>query len=74
MTIIIPDIRAQKHKHALKKTNLFIIYERFRRNSHLPHQVANNGINCYDTKLSKYQIILEHNYANIDVTIDNRYI
>ena len=51
-----------------------MIYERFRRYSHLPHQVANNGISCYNTKLSKYQNILEHNYANIDVTIDNRYI
>ena len=37
-----------------KKTYLCMIYERFRRYSHLPHQVANNGINCYDTKLSKY--------------------
>ena len=51
-----------------------MIYERFRRYSHLPHQVANNGINYYDTKLSKYQNILEHNYVNIDVTIDNWYI
>ena len=40
-----------------------MIYERFRRYSHLPHQVANNGINCHDTKLSKYQNILEHNYV-----------
>ena len=39
-----------------------MIYERFRRHSHLPHQVANNGINCHDTKLSKYQNILEHNW------------
>ena len=53
--LIIPDIRAQRHKHALK-TYLFMIYERFLRYSHLPHQVANNGINCYDTKLSKYQV------------------
>ena len=35
-----------------------MIYERFRRYSHLPHQVANNSINCHDTKLSKYQNIL----------------
>ena len=32
-----------------------MIYERFRRYLHLLHQVANNGINCYDTKLSKYK-------------------
>ena len=31
-----------------------MIFELFRRYSHLPHQVANNGINCCDTKLSKY--------------------
>ena len=73
MVLVIPDIRAQKHKHAFKK-HLFMIYERFRRYSHLPHQVANNGINWYDTKLFKYLIILEHNYVNINVTIDNRYI
>ena len=60
-----------KTQTRFKKTYLFMIYERFRRYSHLPHQVANNGINCYDTKLSKYQNILEHNYVNIDVTIDN---
>ena len=30
-----------------------MIYERFRRYSHLPHQVVNNDINCYDTKKSK---------------------
>ena len=50
---MIPDIRTQKHKHALNKY-LFMIYDRFRRYSHLPYHVANNGINCYDTKLSKY--------------------
>ena len=43
------------HKHANKKTFFFMNYERFRRYSHLPHQVANNNINCYYTKLSKYQ-------------------
>ena len=48
---IIPEIRAQKR---LKKTYLLMIYERFRRYSHLPHQVANNNINRYYTKLSKY--------------------
>ena len=51
-----------------------MIYERFSRYSHLPHPAANNGINFYDTKLSKYQSILEHSYINIDVTLDNRYI
>ena len=51
-----------------------MIYERFRRYSYLSHQVVSNGINCYDTRLSKYQNILEHNYVNVDVTIDNRYI
>ena len=70
---IISDIGAQEHKHALI-TYLFMIYERFRRYSHFPHQVANNGINCYDTKLSKYQFFREHNYVNINVAIDNRYI
>ena len=48
---MMPDIRAKKIKHALRK-HLFIIDERFQRYLHLPHQVANNGINCYDTKLS----------------------
>ena len=51
-----------------------MIYEGFWRYSHLPHQVANNGINCYDTKLSKYQIFGEHEYAKENVTIDNWYI
>ena len=46
-----------KTQTRFKKTYLFMIYERFRIYSHLPHQVANNGINCYDTKLSKYQNI-----------------
>ena len=41
-----PDIRAQKTQTRFKKTYLFIIYERFRKYSRLPHQVANNGINC----------------------------
>ena len=63
-----------KTQTRFKKTYLFMIYERFRRYSHLPHLVANNGINCYDTKLSKYQIFMEHNYVSIDITIDNRYI
>ena len=49
---IIPDIRAQKRKHALKR-HLFMIYERFRGYSHLPHQVANDGINCYDENFGK---------------------
>ena len=60
-----PDIRAQKYKHALKKTYLFMIYERFLRYSHLSHQIANNGINCYDTNISKYQINLEHKYVKL---------
>ena len=51
-----------------------MIYERFRAYSHLPHRVANNGINCYDTKLSKYRNFLQQYYGNIDVTMDNRYI
>ena len=63
-----------KTQTRLKKTYLFMIYERFRRYSHLPHQVANNSINCYDTKLSKYQKKLEHNYVNINLAMDNRYI
>ena len=63
-----------KTQTRFKKTYLFMIYERFRRYSHLPHQVANSGINYYYTKLSKYQNFWEHNYVNIDVTIDNRYI
>ena len=63
-----------KTQTRFKKTYLFMIYERFRRYSHLSHQVANNGKNCYNTKLSKYQNMLEHNYINIDVTLDNRYI
>ena len=68
---VIPDVQAQTRFY---KTYLFMIYGRFRRYSHLPHQVANNGINCYDTKLSKKQNFGEHNYVNIDVTMDNRYI
>ena len=40
-----------------------MIYERFQRYSHLPHQVANDDINCYDAKLSKYQCFLENNYV-----------
>ena len=51
LAFVIPDIRTQTR---FKKTYLFMIYERFRRYSHLPHQVANNGINCYDAKVSKY--------------------
>ena len=41
--------------------------------SHLPHQVANNYIDCY-TKLSKYKQILEHKYVEKNVTIDKRCI
>ena len=63
-----------KTQTLFKKTYLFMISERSRRYSHLPHQVANNGINCYDAKLSKHQNILGHNYVYIDLTIDNRYI
>ena len=63
---IIPDIRAQKHKHAFKK-HLFIIYQRFQIYSHLPHQVANNGIKGYDTKLSKYPKIWEHKHAFLHI-------
>ena len=66
-------MRAQKHKHAFK-TYFFMIYERFQRYSHLPHQVSDNGINCYDTKLSKYKLKKTHNYVSINVTIDNQYI
>ena len=62
---------ARRHKHAFKK-HLFMIDERFRRYSHLPHQVANDGINCYCTKLSKYQNFLKHMYVNKNVTTDNR--
>ena len=59
---VIPDIQEQKHKHAFGilsmtvfvKIYLFMIYEHFKRYSQLPHQVANNGMNCYDTMLSKY--------------------
>ena len=51
-----------------------MIYKRFQRYSHLPHQAANNGINCYDTKLSKYKIFWEHNYDNNNVAMDNPYI
>ena len=50
---MIPDIRAHKQTR-FKKTYLFMIYERLRSYSHLPYQVANNGINCYDIKRSKY--------------------
>ena len=49
-----------------------MVDERLRRNSHLPHQIANNGINCYDTKLSKYRYFLEYKYVDENVTIDNR--
>ena len=31
-------------------------------------------INYYDTRLSKYPFFGEHNYVNIYVTMDNRYI
>ena len=54
---VIPDIRAQEQTR-FKKTYLVMIYERLRSYPHLPYQLANNGINCYDTKLSKYQQIL----------------
>ena len=54
------------------KTYLVMIYERFRWYSHLPHQVANNGIIYCDTKLSKCQLFWEHKYANKNVAIDNR--
>ena len=37
-----------------QQTYLFMIYERFRRYSHLPNEVVNKGINYYDTKLSIY--------------------
>ena len=70
--LIIPDIRAQKH--ALKKTYLFMIYVRFRKYSHLPHQVANNGINCYDIRLSKYKKKFGTQVCQKNVAIDNRYI
>ena len=49
------NIRYTSTKTRFQKSYLFMIYERLRRYSHLPHQVANNGINCYDTKLSKYK-------------------
>ena len=49
-----------------------MIYERFRRYSHLPHQVANNGINCYDTKISKYKKKLQHKYVRKNVTTQSR--
>ena len=45
-----------KTQTRFQKKYLFMIYERFRGYSHLPYQVANNGINCYDTKLSKNKI------------------
>ena len=60
-----------KTQTCFKIAYLFMIYERFQSYSHLPHQVANNGINCYDTKLSKCPKILERNYVNIYIAIDN---
>ena len=63
-----------KTQARFKKIYLFMIYKIFHRYSHLPHQVANNRINCYDTNLSKYPKKWEHNYVSINVAIDNRYI
>ena len=61
-SIVICNTRytSSKTQTRFKKKNLFMIYERFRRYSHLPHQVANNGIDCYDTKLSKYTNNIRH--------------
>ena len=36
------------------KTYLLMFVVHFLRSSHLPHQVANDNIKCYDTNVCKY--------------------
>ena len=63
-----------KTQTRFKKTYLFMINDRFQRYSHLPHQVANIGINCYDTRLSKCKKKIYHKNVSENVTIQSMYM
>ena len=46
-----------------------MIYDRLRGYSHLPHQVANNGISCYDANGSFHAYIIDDNDINDETDI-----